>query len=527
MRKILIVDDDRLILEDICKLIHWESCGFQTPVTAESAGEALSVMGSRRIDLVITDISMPEISGVELIRQAKNRFPYTMFAVLSNYDDFIYVKEAMKAGAVEYLLKYEIEPNNLKEFMLQMSRKIDAEKKSESERKKIIRMHQDVQLDLRSHFLRLICRGNIEEGHLYEQANRLGIPVKGGVWVPVHAEFARQEGAKDIESLWAEIEAAVTLSAGSMKIYGTLTEDKMLFLILFIPEVSFLLLNTMLATILKQLQERFECADIAAFLYAGRICVRFRELTEAMGRMQNYRHLRFYMGYGVVQAGLETEIDTGEFPNKEWLEVLSIMDMGGSAELQESFSGFENTLLKKHPEESVMKQSILNSLRERMTDEEAYRRMELLRQSETCDSLLNCLYELVTEYSQVNRELNKIKRREIREALQYLYQHYDKAITLNQLADKACMSRAYFCKVFKDEAGKTYTDFLNQIRISRACYLLHNSSLHTREVAGLVGLSDYRYFCRLFKSLTGNTCSEFRRQQFGKKKDGKGAGENA
>lgn len=61
------------------------------------------------------------------------------------------------------------------------------------------------------------------------------------------------------------------------------------------------------------------------------------------------------------------------------------------------------------------------------------------------------------------------------------------------------MSRAYFCKIFKDEVGMNYTDLLNQIRIGHAMQLLQKSSLHTREVALLSGFTDYRYFCRLFK----------------------------
>lgn len=126
MHKVLIVDDDWLILEDICSLIRWESCGFHTPMAAQSAKEAMEILEKTPAELVITDISMPEISGVELIRQAKQLYPDTVFAVLSNYDDFLYVRDAMKAGAVEYLLKYEIEPDNLIPFLKQMAGEIRA-----------------------------------------------------------------------------------------------------------------------------------------------------------------------------------------------------------------------------------------------------------------------------------------------------------------------------------------------------------------------------------------------------------------
>jgi len=142
MHKVLIVDDDWLILEDICNLINWENCGFQAPLTAQSAGQALKILEEIPVELVITDISMPEISGVELILQAKQICPDIVFAVLSNYDDFLYVKEAMKAGAVEYLLKYEIERENLKKFLMQMEKEIQAKKRSMQEQEQLFQMQK-------------------------------------------------------------------------------------------------------------------------------------------------------------------------------------------------------------------------------------------------------------------------------------------------------------------------------------------------------------------------------------------------
>ena len=152
MHKVLIVDDDWLILEDICSLIRWESCGFHTPMAAQSAKEAMEILEKTPAELVITDISMPEISGVELIRQAKQLYPDTVFAVLSNYDDFLYVRDAMKAGAVEYLLKYEIEPDNLIPFLKQMAGEIRAKKQTVQERRQLLQMRLDAQHDLRCLF---------------------------------------------------------------------------------------------------------------------------------------------------------------------------------------------------------------------------------------------------------------------------------------------------------------------------------------------------------------------------------------
>jgi len=115
---LLIVDDDKLIIEDIISLIKWETVFCLNPDSAKDGEEAVKKMREKEYDIVITDISMPKINGVDLIREAKKEGRKAEFIIISNFDDFIYVKEAMKLGALEYLLKYQINEDNLKDEVL-------------------------------------------------------------------------------------------------------------------------------------------------------------------------------------------------------------------------------------------------------------------------------------------------------------------------------------------------------------------------------------------------------------------------
>ena len=132
MFNVLIVDDDKLIIEDIVSLIRWESVFCFPPDRAKDGREALKMMREKEYDIVITDISMPEINGVELIRKAKQEGRKSEFIIISNFDDFNYVKEAMKLGALEYLLKYQINEDNLKEEILEAIRVIRTRRNYES-----------------------------------------------------------------------------------------------------------------------------------------------------------------------------------------------------------------------------------------------------------------------------------------------------------------------------------------------------------------------------------------------------------
>ena len=511
MRKVLIVDDDWLILEDIRKLIRWESCDFQVPLLAQSAGQALKIMEKEPVDLVITDISMPEVSGVDFIRAARKRYPDTVFAVLSNYDDFIYVKEAMKAGAAEYLLKYEIEAENLKRFLSQMAKRIQEERRSALDREKILRMQRDAQNDLRRLFFFFLFQGDLNDEQLCTQARRLELPVKGGAWVPVVAVLEDRGRKREEDRVWKAVEEAEFHAGGETKIFGTLLKPELLFLMIYIPEVSFLLLTAILTQVIRNLRESFLCEDIPAFLCSGKICMQLKELREGIGVLLEYDYFRFYSGYDTVRSNVRKPVK-GRFPEEEWERVMAAMITEGPDKLEEKWQIFAEMIVRVQPPETEMKKWVITKLWQQLGRSDALQAaLTQLESADTCELFLEQLKQVITDCGQANIILRKIGRKEIRETVQFLYSHYNENITLDQLADNACMSRTYFCKVFKEEVGSSYTDFLNKIRIEQAKQLLCKSNLHTREIADRTGFPDYRYFCRLFKQQTGKTCGEYRK----------------
>lgn len=111
---ILLVDDEPIQLRGLCKYVHWNRFGCEKPDYALSASEALKKMEKTLYDIVITDVTMPEMSGLEMIRTARKKWKeLPCFVILSGYDDFKYAQEAMRQGVRFYVLKpikiYEME----------------------------------------------------------------------------------------------------------------------------------------------------------------------------------------------------------------------------------------------------------------------------------------------------------------------------------------------------------------------------------------------------------------------------------
>ena len=536
--KILLVDDEMFTIRMLQNLIHWEQLGLEVMGYARDGQEAFHMIMENPPDIVLTDIKMDTMNGLELVKKIQGFSPDIRVLLMSAYADFGYVKEAMKAGAVEYLLKYEIERENLKKFLMQMEKEIQAKKRSMQEQEQLFQMQKDARYDLGCLFWQQVYQDQLDYRRMYDQALRLEIPVNGGAWIPVLAEFEDREKLKDAEGLWKKLENAALRAGGECRIYGAPVKEGLLFLAVFIPEVSFLIIITLMTKLLNILQEVFTYMDMSVFMCAGRICMQLKELPEGLRGMHEYCHLRFYRGYRTITDNISRLVEKGafpedgckkgEFPFAEWEELISVMATESPEKVEKSFEKFRQAVARQEPPEQILKRETAGKLRDfRESMENQEKRLSELENASTCSAFFEQLKEIVSECGKAASFLQKISRREIRETVIYLFQHYEETVTLNQLAEMACMSRAYFGKIFKDEGGMNYTDLLNQIRIGHAMQLLQKSSLHTREVALLSGFTDYRYFCRLFKMMTGKTCGEYRKSSLMEKEEGRGEGDNA
>ncbi|MEE1334234.1 MAG: response regulator, partial [Erysipelotrichaceae bacterium] len=103
--KVMLVDDEKDVMDMICARIDWNACGLDSPVYAANGLEALELAEQVHPDIVMTDIKMPYMDGLELSRQLKQLYPNIRIIILSGFDEFEYAKEAVSLNAEEYLLK--------------------------------------------------------------------------------------------------------------------------------------------------------------------------------------------------------------------------------------------------------------------------------------------------------------------------------------------------------------------------------------------------------------------------------------
>lgn len=133
MYQVLIVDDEPIVKIALRSMLDWGTLGFHICATASNGQEALEMAEKYRPDLIICDLKMPVMDGIELIQTAKDRKMDCEFLVISNYEDFNYVRTALVLGASDYILKVSISPEELTSQLQKIREKLELKKKTQQQ----------------------------------------------------------------------------------------------------------------------------------------------------------------------------------------------------------------------------------------------------------------------------------------------------------------------------------------------------------------------------------------------------------
>ncbi|MDQ6417931.1 response regulator [Paenibacillus sp. LHD-117] len=124
MIKVLIVDDDNLVRKGLISILPWEQYSMEVVGEAKNGEKALEFLASNKVDLMLTDLAMPVMSGMELMRIARKQYPHIFIVVLTLHQDFEYIQECLRLGAIDYIVKVEMEQENFGEVMMRVKARI-------------------------------------------------------------------------------------------------------------------------------------------------------------------------------------------------------------------------------------------------------------------------------------------------------------------------------------------------------------------------------------------------------------------
>ena len=501
MKKVLIVDDDFLVRTYLKQMIAWEERGFYIVGDAKNGREALEILQRDGADILIADVSMPIMDGIELTRWTKKNSPRTHILILSCHDDFIYVKEAMKLGIDDYLLKNNLTEESLLEALEKIS--FDAEETDpEIERLALIGRKK-----LREDFFHAFDAGDNNLDELAKDAE-------------LSAQFQSATAFMIIPKNWNEREQILTaaerenfLSAFSEMTLNTcrnLLGEKITAQI-FVSQRGGFFHWCLIVEVGNKAHETAERLQTFAKLYFNLELKIFLsapqsnlgDLSRHWQKIYDARADSFYTDEKIISAEdlppLEIKInDALKTSGRELIEALSFTDEDFSAALKT----FSEKLLsaKIHPE-------ILSAFINELFEAERNLLPSPL-QAENFSEWFSRLEKFLQDLR--GRQGKDYLHPAIRLALRYIDEHYREEISQTTVAEAVHLNPSYFSTLFKKYLGQGFSDYLTDLRIEHIKARLSTSNEKIKAIAASEGFHDPQYFVRIFKRATGLTPGQYR-----------------
>lgn len=524
MFKVLIADDEQAVRIGMRSFIDWQENGFELVGEAKDGKTAFTLIQQTRPDIVITDLKMPEMDGLELIKALNKTDFHGKILVLSNYDEFDLVRNAMKAGASDYLLKVTMEPDELLDILKQLCRQLDSEKALLEESDQIqLKLSRSREIEIKQYFSDLIG-GTVSDST--EEAQALGIPVSNRskqllyLVVDNFEEMIKIGKIKDV-SRFSQVLATAAADVLDFPdryiidlnhrefavILGDSSGRNSRELALGIQNTIRLYLNLSVTVIISE-----------EFTELGETGLRFRACKEAC-------EYRFYCGYGTLLEENKVRLSDEIACLEQEDAIIKIKEYVESNNYEAGIRHFEKIIhsaekVKLRPELLKNTVNIIISDLFGLLIQYGIRDIIKLNQdkkfllhAETAEQFKSRLFLLMKTFYQRMQQLKYgAYKKPIDQVIKFIDGHINQKISLSEIAKEVDMSEGYLCKTFKSETGKSLVQYVNCLKMYRAAELLKSPEIMVKEVSDAIGIDDPFYFNKMFKKYIGMSPSEYKKR---------------
>lgn len=503
MKKVLLVDDDALVRMFLRQIIPWESEGFTVAGDARDGEEALALAKQAMPDLVISDVSMPTLDGVELVRQLRGSGFRGGIIMLSCHDDFEYVKNAMQLGADEYLLKNHLSPDALRAALQTVAEKRGSVQAPPALEKLAQKGRRALQQETVERLLSGDTAG--EEPPLLREA---GFSGRYAVCTAVLLRVPSEANWQNAFELCCQIASAGDLTDVEAVQVGRRGCAFLLDLTGQPSEMARLERARSLAARVELGLKSYLQLETA--IGVSRPCSGARAVSEALRQAGDALVMVFY-GPGTYWFGDPESQLTETVPEEaeRFLETLPVLLTGDTVTLEAAFAGTLAAFAKARTSPGAVLRWLQSCDAKAGISRppKKYASLTALADYQSCaEEFLSRQHRLAGE--QLPQNLSP----QVAAAVRYLQAHFAGPVTLGGAAAAAGFHPSYFSTVFKQELGVGFSDYLTDLRLSWVRRQLLESGGTIKDIAQHAGFLDYRHFCKTFKKKTGLSPAEYRKE---------------
>lgn len=527
--KVLIVDDEHLVRKLLRSCINWEEIGYTIVGEASNGHEALDLVDQLKPDLIFTDIYMPFMDGLEFGKLVFEKYANIRIIVLTGYEEFEYAKKSIKIGIADFLLK-PINDDEIRKVALNMKAKIESERNQRAEYDRMKKQLEENLPYLKEKLLNKIIQTNPEGEDIKQQLEYFRISIN-----PNHVQVAAIEASLAEGTPEAGEEDRLLLNMQCHEMVAKYFRDD--------GNIHVFLDNNQYVIILS-----------------GEASIDFAECLEAI-RTMLINKLKCYVSIGVGNAyGNESRIKNSY---KESLQALNYRIVAGKNQVI-SYSDINLSKTDTNPlpseDSDTLSFAIKAGMKKKVTEyientfSESLRGEKKLRMDSIrvlASNILSVILNVITEIDMTISDIfpntsqpfdkvfkidtlpemkdyllnvtdatlsviqsmqNKKVNMAIEKVKAFVEENLsDAEISLSNTAKKFYMNTSYLSRIFKQETGYTFVEYLTKIRMEKAIKLLKETDLKAYQVAEAVGIINPHYFGICFKKWTGVSVNDFKK----------------
>jgi two-component system response regulator YesN len=466
MIRVIVVDDDKLVRKGLISAMPWQNFGMQVVGEASNGEKALEFLVDHQVDLMLTDLAMPVMSGIDLMRIVRKQYPHVHIVVLTLHQDFEYIQEAMRLGAIDYIAKVQLEKEKFEEVLGRIHNRIMEENQFSNKGKSKYDLHDDEVFTVNQGYVLLSLNpvsGRSDVGNWLTSNNGMLVELGLNLFFCITPDSA--DGERLLETLmkvihansdWAIIRIDGIQNLTTHEVYGWIRGYK---------EKSFFYdydstMKVMEKSILIRDSVQQECSEDNI------------TMTKA-----KWKSLEWIYQDALYQENLE-ELKSLHLSKAKLIGFLYVL------------IDRWNNLFVKMSTVSVQLHDSLDSWQhvEAWFDQTRDLVHQALGKIEFSPEVIKCIMK----------------------AVDLIHEELDQQITATDISKRVNMSRSYFSQCFKGIVGKNFNHYLREVRIEKAKHYLIYSNKTIIWIADNVGYEDDKYFSRTFREHTGVLPSEYR-----------------
>jgi len=503
MIKVMLVDDEILTLNYLRALIPWLQKGYQIVGCATNAQKAIELFEQHRPEIVISDIRMVGMDGLELAMRLKKKNPDTMIILISAYKDFDYAQKGIRYGVSNYLLKHELSEEVLLKELEKIRERLDTNYK----KGKVYQQHFVKQLIYNQADENDIKKSNLgkrfflfmlHKNNHYEHGNS-----KTTSWSQTELDVLAEHLETSLENIIFYVADAQITSNNIMALYKIENTS------------SKYVVNSLIEQKCTKISHELKKINHCRFNIIYSLEINSSEISTTFQRMSG--QIRFAAFWESNKAYCLTKLSEVREEKVVWTPLIEDLKNAVYEDISEVEAVIQYIFeLIEYPFHKLrMLQQLLYVLENVLIELEEKEGIALPQQEERIYKLIEIRQHYIQAFTYINKGITQRNNRKyskiVLEIMRYVRKNYSQEMSLEMLGDTFQMSGIYLGQLFKKETGSTFLKYLTNYRIEEAQKLLEEGSRNITEVSEAVGYKTSQYFSQIFVKNVGIKPQEYKK----------------